>query len=86
MTDLTQAYLIGLAIGLIIGGSIGITVYALIYAARENSAFDNGDGPPVYVSPKGYHYIKPREFFESKAGQRLVKDAARLRAKAGRER
>ena len=86
MTDLTQAYLIGLAIGLVIGGSIGITVFALIYAARENSAFDNGDGPPVYVSPKGYHYIKPREFFESKAGQRLVKDAANMKMKAGRER
>lgn len=86
MTDLTQAYLIGIAIGLVIGGSIGITVYALIYAARENSALDNGDGPPVYVSPKGYHYIKPREFFESKAGKRLVKDAANMKMKAGRER
>ena len=43
MTDLTQAYLIGLAIGLVIGGSIGITVYALIYAAREDNSFNNDD-------------------------------------------
>lgn len=35
MTDLTQAYLIGLAIGLFIGGSIGITVFAVLYAGRE---------------------------------------------------
>lgn len=35
MTDLTQAYLIGLAIGLVVGGSLGITVFALIYAGRE---------------------------------------------------
>lgn len=33
MTDLTQAYLIGIAIGLVIGGSIGITLYAIIYAS-----------------------------------------------------
>lgn len=79
-------YITGLLTGFFIGGTLGIAIYAMLYAARENSAFDNGDGPPVYVSPKGYHYIKPREFFESKAGQRLVKDAANMKMKAGRER
>ena len=33
MTDLTVAYLIGLALGFLIGGTVGITLYAIIYAS-----------------------------------------------------
>ena len=34
MTDLS-AYLIGLAIGLIIGGSVGLVIFAVVQAGRE---------------------------------------------------
>lgn len=79
-------YITGLLIGFFIGGTLGIAIYAMLYAAREDRTFGNSDGPPVYVSRGGVHFVKPRELFESKAGQRLVKDAAGLKVKNGRER
>ena len=35
--------------------------------------------PPVYVHPKGFHYIKPKELFRSRAFKKLLEGAKRLK-------
>lgn len=37
------------------------------------------DYPPVHVHPKGFHYIKPKELFESRAFKKLLEGAKRLK-------
>lgn len=34
--------------------------------------------PPIYVSKGGVHYIKPKEFFQSRKGQSMIKQASKL--------
>ena len=43
------------------------------------SGDDGTDGPPVYVHPKGFHYIKPSELFKSRAFKKLLEGAKRLK-------
>jgi len=42
----------------------------------KSSSEETQESPKVYVSKSGVHYIKPKDFFQSAKGKKLIKDAA----------
>lgn len=63
-------------LGLSIAFAAGYVCRALMESVRATGGEKQSEHPPVYVHPKGYHFVKPSELLQSRAGKRLLEQAA----------